>query len=154
MEKLNGDLHQPSRIRYELRSFSVGYMVSLAYSKWFISRVKLCVVVPQAIGIYLCNIDLSLFLLERKSASLQIMFTNCWGSNLSIQARVGKLNRDLHQPSGIRYESRSFSVIYLVSLAYRKGLIFGFKLSVMVPQAIGISLRNTCNKILDLHIFP
>ena len=52
------------------------------------------------------------------------------------------LNGDLHQPSGIRYELRSFSVRYLVSLAYRKGLIFGVKLSVVVPQAIEISLRN------------
>ena len=72
-----------------------------------------------------------------------VLFIECWGSNLSIQARVGKLNGDLHQPSIIRYESRSFSVIYLVSLAYRKGLIFGVKLSVVVPQAIGISLCNS-----------
>ena len=63
---------------------------------------------------------------------------------LSIQARVGKLNGDLHQPSGIRYKPRSFSVRYLVSLAYRKGLISGVKLFIVVPQAIGISLRNTC----------
>ena len=53
-----------------------------------------------------------------------------------------KLNGDLHQPFGIRYESRSFSVIYLVSLAYMKGPISGVKLSVVVPQAIGISLCN------------
>ena len=71
-----------------------------------------------------------------------VLFAECWGSNLSIQAGVGKLNGDLHQPSGIRYESRSFSVRYLVSLTYRKGLISGFKLSVVVTQAIGISLRN------------
>ena len=63
-------------------------------------------------------------------------------NNSSIQAEVGKLNGDLHQPSRIRYESRSFSVSCLVSLAYRKGLIFGVKLSVVVPQAIGISLYN------------
>ena len=61
---------------------------------------------------------------------------------MPIQAGVENLNGDLHQPSGIRYESRSFSVRYLVSLAYRKGLISGVKLSVVVPQAIGISLRN------------
>ena len=60
-----------------------------------------------------------------------------------IQASVEKLNGDLHQPSEIRYESRSFSVICLVSLAYRKGLISGVNLFVVVPQAIGISLRNT-----------
>ena len=55
MEKLNGDLHQPSRIRYEVRSFSVRYLVSLAYRKGLISRVKLSSVVPQAIGISLRN---------------------------------------------------------------------------------------------------
>ena len=55
MEKLNGDLHQPSGIRYESRSFSVGCLVSLAYREGFISRVNLSVVVPQAIGIYLRN---------------------------------------------------------------------------------------------------
>ena len=42
------------------------------------------------------------------------------------------------------------------SLAYRKGLIYGVKLSVVVPQSIGISL---CNRIGDsigefLVIFP
>ena len=71
-----------------------------------------------------------------------VLFFECWGSNLSIQAGVGKLNGDLHQPSRIRYESRSFSVRYLLSLAYWKGLISGVKLSVVVPQAIGISLHN------------
>ena len=72
-----------------------------------------------------------------------VFFIEFWGSNLSIQARVGKLNGDLHQPSGIRYESRSFSVSCLVSLAYRKGLISRVKLSIVVPQAIGISLCNS-----------
>ena len=61
---------------------------------------------------------------------------------MPIQVGVEKLNWDLHQPSGIRYELRSFNVRCLVSLAYRKGLIFGVKLSVVVPQAIGISLHN------------
>ena len=61
---------------------------------------------------------------------------------MPIQVGVEKLNWDLHQPSGIRYELRSFSVRYLVALAYRKGLISGVKLSIVVPQAIGISLRN------------
>ena len=70
--------------------------------------------------------------------SMLVLFIECLGSNLSIQAGVGKLNGDLHQLSGIRYESRSFSVRYLVSLAYRKGLISGVKLSIVVPQAIGI----------------
>ena len=71
-----------------------------------------------------------------------VLFSKCWDRNLSIQDGVGKLNEDLHQPSRIRYESRSFSVRYLVSLAYRKGLISGVNLSVVVPQAIVISLRN------------
>ena len=74
--------------------------------------------------------------------SMLVLFIECWGSNLSIQAGVGKLNGDLHQPSGIRYESRSFSVRYLVSLAYRKGLIYGVNIPIVVPQAIGISIRN------------
>ena len=71
-----------------------------------------------------------------------VLFIECWGSNLSIQAGVGKLNRDLHQPSGIRYKLISFSVRHLVSLSYRKGIISGVKLFVVVPQAIVISLRN------------
>ena len=75
--------------------------------------------------------------------SMLVLFITCWGRNLSIQAGVGKLNGNLHQPSRIRYELRAFSVRYLVSLAYRKWLISGVKLSVVVPQAIGISL---CNK--------
>ena len=49
---------------------------------------------------------------------------------------------DLHQPFGIRCELRSFSVSCLVSLAYRKRLVSKVKLSVVVPQAIGISLHN------------
>ena len=73
-----------------------------------------------------------------------------------IQERVEKLNGDLHQSSGIRYESRSFSVRCLVSLAYREGFISGVNLSVVVPKSIGISL---CNRIGDsagefLVIFP
>ena len=53
-----------------------------------------------------------------------------------------KLNEDLHQPSGITYVSRSFSVRCLVSLTYRKGLISAVTLSVVVPQAIGSFLHN------------
>ena len=74
--------------------------------------------------------------------SMLVLFTCCWGSDSSIQAEVGKINGDLLQPSRIRYEVWSFSVRYLISLAYWKGLISGVKLSVLVPQAIGISLRN------------
>ena len=54
-----------------------------------------------------------------------------------------ELNGDLHQPSKIRYVSISFSVRCLVSLAYRKGLIYAVTLSIVVPQAIGSFL---CNK--------
>ena len=75
-----------------------------------------------------------------------VLFTCCWGSNLSIQAEVGKLNGDLLQPSGIRYEVWSFSVRHLISIAYWKGLISGVKLSIVVLQAIWISL---CNRIGD-----
>ena len=71
-----------------------------------------------------------------------VLFTCCWGSDLSIQAKVGKLNGDLLQPSEIRYEVWSFSVRYLICLAYWKGLISRVKLSVVVPKAIGISLHN------------
>ena len=74
--------------------------------------------------------------------SMLVLFTCCWGSNLSIQAEVGKLNGDLLQSSRIRYEVWSFSVRHLLSIAYWKRLISGVKLSVVVPQAIGISLHN------------
>ena len=56
--------------------------------------------------------------------------------------RVEKLNGDLHQLSGIRHVSRSFSVKCLVSLAYMKGLISAVTLSIVVPQAIGSFLRK------------
>ena len=74
--------------------------------------------------------------------SMLVVFTCCWGSDSSIQAKVGKLNGDILQPSGIRYEVWSFSVRYFISLAYWKGLISGVKLFVVVPQAIAISLHN------------
>ena len=74
--------------------------------------------------------------------SMLVFFTECWGSNVSIQGEVGNLNGDLLQPSRIRHEVWSFSVRYLISISYWKGLISGVKLSVVVPQAIGISLRN------------
>ena len=59
-----------------------------------------------------------------------------------FKLKIGKLNRDLLQPSGIRYEVWSFSVRHLISIAYWKGLISGVKLFVVVSQTIGISLRN------------
>ena len=64
--------------------------------------------------------------------SMLVLFTCCWGSNLSIQAEVGKLNEDLLQPSEIRYKVWSFSVRHLIYIAYWKGFIFGVKLSVVV----------------------
>ena len=57
VEKLNGDLHKPSKIRYVSRSFSVRYLVSLAYGKGLISVINLSIVVPQAIGSFLCIND-------------------------------------------------------------------------------------------------
>ena len=70
-------------------------------------------------------------------------------------AGVGKLNGDLHQSSRITYESRSFSVRYLVSLVYMKGLIYVVNMSIVVPQSIGISLRNRIfkgdNLIKEFH---
>ena len=63
-----------------------------------------------------------------------------------FKLKIGKLNGDLLQPSGIRYEVWCFSVRHLISIAYWKWLISGVKLSVVVPQAIGISL---CNRIGD-----
>ena len=73
-----------------------------------------------------------------------------------IQARVEKLNGDLHQPYGIRYESRYFSVRCLFSLEYREGLISGVNLSIVVPQAIGIFLHNRIGDFVGevLVIFP
>ena len=59
-----------------------------------------------------------------------------------FKLKIRKLNGDLLQLSGIRYEVWSFSFRHLISIAYWKGLISGVKLSVVVPQAIGISLRN------------
>ena len=80
------------------------------------------------------------------SYRMLVLFAECWESKLLIQARVEKLNWDLNQTSGIRYVSRSFSVRYLVSLAYGKGLIYAITLSVVVPQAIRSFL---CNRIGD-----
>ena len=74
--------------------------------------------------------------------SMLVLFTCCWGSIISIQAGVGKLNGDLLQLSGIRYKVQSFSVRNFISIAYWKRLISGVKLFIVVPQAIGISLRN------------
>ena len=75
--------------------------------------------------------------------SMLVLFIECWGSNLSIQVGVGKLNGDLHQPSGIRYVSISFSVIFFISLAYWEGIDFcGYSVCCGTPQAIGSFLHN------------
>ena len=56
LEKLNGDLHQPSRIRYVSRSFSVRCFISLEYCKWIdFGGYSVCCGTPQAIGIFLHN---------------------------------------------------------------------------------------------------
>ena len=44
--------------------------------------------------------------------------------------------------STVQNEPRSFSVRCLVSLTYKEGLISGVNIPVVVPQSIGISLRN------------
>ena len=64
-----------------------------------------------------------------------------------FKLNIGKLNRDLLQPSRIRYEVWSFSVRHLISIAYWKGLISKVKLFVVVPQAIGISVRNRKHRL-------
>ena len=72
-----------------------------------------------------------------------------------FKLKIGRLNGDLLQSSGIRYEVWYFSVRHLISIAYRyrKGLIFGVKMSIVVPQAIGIYLRNTIHwQITTTHI--
>ena len=67
----------------------------------------------------------------------------CWDSKSLTQVGPRKSSRgDLHQPSGIRYFLRSFSVRCFISLTYGKVLIFVVTLSIVVPQAIGIFLRN------------
>ena len=55
LEKLKGDIHQPSGIRYVSRSFSVRCFVSLAYEKGLISAVTLSILVPRAIGSFVCS---------------------------------------------------------------------------------------------------
>ena len=59
-------------------------------------------------------------------------------SELLIQAWIRKLNGDLLQPSGTRYDSVSLSVKCLVSLAYWERLISSVKaICYGTPQAIG-----------------
>ena len=76
------------------------------------------------------------------SYRILVLFVVVERANYQYKREWKKLNGDLHQLSGIRYVSRSFSVRCLVSLAYRKVLISAVTLSIVVPQAIGIFLRN------------
>ena len=110
---------------FELFKFFFVCVFEWIFYPWMISNAYMLLIIYSRVGITQIYIYSILFL-----------FVDCWGSNLSIQAGVGKLNGDLHQPSGISYESRSFSVRYLVSLAYRKLLIYGVKLSVVVHLRI------------------
>ena len=110
-------------------------MFEWIFYPWMISNVYMLLIIYARVDLTPIYIYIML-----------VLFTDCWGSNLSIQAGVGKLNGDLLQPSGIRYKFWSFSVICLVSLTYRKGLISTVTLSVVVPQAIGSFL---CNRIGD-----
>ena len=71
-----------------------------------------------------------------------ILFTFVEEVIYQFKLKIGKLNKDLLQPSGIRYEVWYFSVRHFISIVYWKRLISGVKLSVVVPQAIGIYLRN------------
>ena len=76
--------------------------------------------------------------------SMIVLFTECWESKLLIKVRVEKLNGDLHQPSGIRYVSRSFSVRCFISLAYWEGIDFcGYSVCCGTPQATRSILRKT-----------
>ena len=75
--------------------------------------------------------------------SMLVLFSDCWEIKLLTQAGLEKLNEDLHQPSRIRYFSRSFSVRCFISIAYREGIDFyGFSIYCGTPQAIGSFLRN------------
>ena len=57
---------------------------------------------------------------------------------LLAQVGLEKLNGDLLQPSGIRYDSMSLSVRYLVSLAYWERIDFlCLDVCCGTPQAIG-----------------
>ena len=77
LESSMGSLLQPSGISYEFWSFSVRYLISLAYWKGLISRVKLSVVVPQAIGISLCN--------RIGDSTGEFLVLVLWGFSIGIQ---------------------------------------------------------------------
>ena len=56
LEKLNGDLYQPSRKRYVSRYFSVRCFISLAYWEGIdFCGYSVCCGTPQAIGSFLRN---------------------------------------------------------------------------------------------------
>ena len=72
-----------------------------------------------------------------------VLLVDCWESQLITRAGLEKLNGDLHQPSGIRYVSISFSVRYFISIAYWEGIYFcGYSICCGTPQAIGSFLCN------------
>ena len=106
------------------------------FDPWMISNAYILLIIYARVGITRLYIACLSCLLNVEESIYQ------------FKMKLESSNGDLHQPSGTRYESRSFSVSCLVSLAYRKGLISGVKLSVVVPQDIGISLHNN----LGFHI--
>ena len=72
-----------------------------------------------------------------------VLFANCQERKLLTQAGLEKLNGDLHQPSKIRYVSRSFSVRCFIFLAYCKGIdLCGYSVYCGTPQAIWSFLCN------------
>ena len=75
--------------------------------------------------------------------NMLVLFVDCWESKLLTQARLEMLNKDLHQPCGIRYVSISFSVRCFISLAYWEAIDFcGYSVYCGTPQAIGSFLYN------------
>ena len=78
------NLHQQSGIRYVSRSFSVRHLVSLAYWKGLISMVTLSVVVPQAIGSFLCNMGVSC-----KRRPVDMIYGCVWGCLGVVGYRLG-----------------------------------------------------------------
>ena len=75
--------------------------------------------------------------------SMLVLFADCWESQLITQEELKKHSEDLHQPSRIRYVSRSFSVRCFISLAYWEGIDFcSFFVYYGTTQPIGSFLRN------------
>ena len=86
--------------------------------------------------------------------SMLVLFADCWESKLITQVGLENLNGDLHQPYGIRYVLRSFSVRCFISLAYWEGIDFiGYSICCGTPQAIGSFLCNTKLWLYSIHNF-